>query len=144
MSQIGPENPPARLPGANRAGGAEPKTPEPRKSSLEMRRHPRLYTALAMKCQVSLLEKEKSWDGAGTLKNISFGGVYFTCDDPLPLELGQIRNFSLNTAATDDQLGRPSRLSARGLVVRVERPGAGQAALGLAVKFLTPLELFPA
>lgn len=144
MSQIGPENLPARLQGANRAGGAEPQTTEPRKSCLEMRLHPRLYTALAMKFQVSLLEKERSWDGAGTLKNISFGGVYFTCDDPLPLELGQIRNFSLYPATPGDQWRQPSRLSARGLVVRVERPAPDQAALGLAVKFLTPLQLFPA
>ncbi len=144
MSQIGPENPPARLQGANRAGGEEPKTTEPRKTSLEMRRHPRLYAALAMKCQVSLLESEKSWDGAGTLKNISFGGVYFTCDDPLPLELGQIRNFSINPATPGDKLRQPSRLSARGLVVRVERPAPDQAALGIAVKFLTPLQLSPA
>ena len=109
-----------------------------------MRRHPRLYAALAMKCQVSLLESERSWDGAGTLKNISFGGVYFTCDDPLPLEVGQIRNFSLNPATPGDKLRQLSRLSARGLVVRVERPAPDQAALGIAVKFLTPLQLFPA
>jgi hypothetical protein len=144
MSQTGPENPLYQLQGANRAGGEEPKTTEPRKSSLEMRLHPRLYAALAMKCQVIWLEAEKSWDGAGTLKNISFGGVYFTCDDPLPLELGQVRNFSLNPATPGEKLRWPSRLSARGLVVRVERPAPDQAVLGIAVKFLTPLQLSPA
>ena len=49
MSQIGPENPPAQLRGTNARRGEEPKTTEPRKSSLEMRLHPRLHAALAMK-----------------------------------------------------------------------------------------------
>ncbi len=141
MSQIRPENPPVELQGANRTGGKEPKHTEPKKSSLEMRLHPRLYAALAMKCQVSLLESATSWDGAGTLKNISFGGVYFTSNDSLPLEPGQVRNFSIDTAHPGDKLGQASRLSARGLVVRVERPAPDHAALGVAVKFLTPLQL---
>lgn len=120
MGLIEPENPLSQFHGVNRAGGEEPKTTEPRKSCLEMRLHPRLYAALAMKYQVRLLESAKSWDGEGTLKNISFGGVYFTCDDSLPLEPGQIRHFSLNTAA-------PLRQAAPGLpLIRPGHGGAGR------------------
>jgi hypothetical protein len=143
MSQTGPENPSCQLPGANRTGGAEPQTLEPG-SSPEKRRHPRLYAALPLKCQLSRPESAQAWEVAGTLKNISFGGVYFTCDDPLPLELGQIRNFSLNSATPGDQGRRPWRLNARGRVVRVERPAPDQGAPGIAVQFLTPLQLSPA
>lgn len=144
MSLIGSENSPARRRGANRAGSAEPKATEPSKSSWEIRRHPRLYATPALECRVSLLASAKSWDGTGILKNISLGGVYFTCADPLPLELGQIRNFRLNPATPGDKLRQVSRLSARGLVVRIDRPGPDQAALGIAVKFLSPLQLSPA
>lgn len=144
MSLTGPEDSPSQWHGANRAGGEEPKSTEPGKSYLELRLHPRLYAAMAMKCQVSLLESPKSWNWEGILKNISFGGVYFICDSSLPLEPGQIHNFSINTATPGDKLRQASRLSARGLVVRVERPAPDHAALGIAVKFLTPLQLSPA
>jgi hypothetical protein len=106
-----------------------------------MRLHPRLHAAVAMSYQMSLLESEQSWDGEGTLKNISFGGVYFTSNDSLPLEPGQIRNFSIKAGAPRDRLHQASSLSARGIVVRVQRPAPDNAALGIAVKFLTPLQL---
>lgn len=106
-----------------------------------MRLHRRLYTTVAMTYQVNPLESADSWKGEGTLRNISFGGVYFTCEDPLPLEPGQISNFCIIAAAPCEKLGQASRLSARGLVVRVERPAPDNAACGIAVKFLTPLQL---
>ena len=133
MRQTGPENPLYQLQRANRAGVKNPRPPSPVRSSCDMRLHPRLYAALAMKCQVILLEAEKSWDGAGTLKNISFGGVYFTC--AAAAVGGTVRNFSLNP-------GLPARvrlpLKRPGPGGAVERPAPDQAVLGIAVKFLTP------
>ncbi|MCX5892667.1 MAG: PilZ domain-containing protein [Deltaproteobacteria bacterium] len=112
-----------------------------RKSYEELRRHPRLYAPIPLKYQVSHVESGESWSGEGTLQNISLGGVYFTCKTPLPIEPSQIHNFSIATAASPDKLDKATRLSARGLVVRVERPTPGEAACGIAVKFLTPLQL---
>jgi len=112
-----------------------------RKSYEELRQHPRLYAPILLKYHVSHLESEESWQGAGTLKNISLGGVYFTCETPLPLEPGQIRNFSIATAAPREKLSQASSLMARGMVVRVERPATDNIAFAIAIKFLSPLQL---
>ncbi len=135
MSLTEPEN--CLLRGAKDARGEA-------KTYAEMRLHPRLHANVAMSYQMSLLESEVSWSGDGTLKDISFGGVYFTSNDSLPLQPGQIRNFVINTGAPDDRLQQVSSLRARCLVMRVQRPAPDNAALGIAVKFLTPLQLGPA
>lgn len=141
MSLLESENPPSKPRGAKCPTGEEPKTTAPIQSFLEMRRHPRLHAAVAMSYQMSLLESEKTWDGEGTLRNISFGGVYFTSNGSLPLKPGQISNFSISTGAPCDRLFQTSRLSARGMVMRVQRPAPDNAPLGIALKFLTPLQL---
>ena len=117
---------------------------ESRQPNEEMRQHPRLYAPAPLSYQVSEPESEESWQGEGILKNISFGGVYFTCETTLPLEGGQIRNFVIVTAAPREHLSQASRLTARGIVVRVERPAPNGAAFGIAIKFLSPLQLSPA
>ena len=117
---------------------------ESRKTNGEMRQHERLYAHIPLNYQVSEPESAESWQGEGILKNISFGGVYFTCETPMPLEPGQIRNFIIVTAEPRDQLSQASRLTALGVVVRVERPGPNDASCGIAIKFLSPLQLSPA
>ena len=109
---------------------------------MDLRQYPRLYTSLTMKYQVGPLESAESWNGDGILKNISPAGVYFTCEDNLPLEPGDVRDFSITTTSLYDmKSNRASHFKAMGMVVRVERPAMDQAACGIAVKFLTPLQL---
>ncbi len=117
---------------------------ESQKTHEEMRQHERLSALIPLSYQVSKLESEESWQGEGLLKDISFGGVYFTCETPMPLERGQIRNFVIVTAAPREHLSQASRLTARGIVVRVERPAPNGATFGIAIKFLSPLQLSPA
>lgn len=114
---------------------------ETQKTRGEMRQHARLSAPIPLSYQVSKLESEETWQGEGLLKDISFGGVYFTCETPLPLERGQIRNFVIVTAAPREHLSQASRLTARGMVVRVERPAPNGATFGIAIKFLSPLQL---
>ena len=114
---------------------------EAQETKEEMRQHERLYAHIPLSYQVSEPESEESWQGEGILKNISFGGVYLTCETPPHLEPGQIRNFVIVTAAARDQLLQASRLTALGVVVRVEKPGPNNAVCGIAIKFLSPLQL---
>ena len=118
--------------------------PENPGSFLEMRLYPRLYARMPLRYQVSLPGRAETRSGEGILKNLSFGGVYFTCDEALPLEPGQVGDFSLAAAAPGDRRLPGSHLSARGLVVRKEQPAPETGACGIAVQFLSPLELSPA
>lgn len=109
---------------------------------MDMRLYPRMYTSLPMKYQVGLLESAATWNGEGVLKNISSGGAYFTCEVHLPLEPGDVRNFSF-TATYPSQLNRrqKSLFKAIGVVTRVDKPADNHAACGFAVKFLTQLQI---
>ena len=108
---------------------------------MEMRRQQRLYPVLPLRYQVSLLESEVAWNGEGTLKNISLSGIYFTCQAALLWEPGQVGDFSIATDPPRDQQGQVSSVKARGVVLRVERPAPDSSTCGIAVKFLTPLQL---
>jgi len=105
---------------------------------MERRRFPRLNTSLRIRYHVCHPESEEIWSGQGLLKNISIGGLYFTSEVPLPLEVGHIRDFNFD-------ISKPPRedydldLTLRGRVVRIEQPGLESAPVGIAVQFVHPL-----
>ena len=107
-----------------------------------VRLQPRMYTSLPIKYQVGLLESAETCDGEGILKNISSGGAYFTCEAHLHLEPGDVRNFSFtSTYPSHVNRRQNSRFQAVGVVLRVEKPADDQAACGIAVKFITQLQI---
>jgi hypothetical protein len=89
--------------------------------------------------QVSCPTSGEKWSGAGILRNISMGGLYFTSAEPLPLEVGHIRDFTFDT--TDSPPARPPEmeLTLRGRVMRIERPGLEAGPFGVALQFVHPL-----
>lgn len=107
---------------------------------MERRHHRRLNAGLNMKYQMASLESDEVWGGEGTLRNISPAGVYFTCDEHLPLEPGQIFKFTITSLELCQGFNQASCFMATGLIVRVERPTTDRAGV-IAVKFLTPLRL---
>jgi hypothetical protein len=106
---------------------------------MEKRRFPRLNTALPVGFQVSCPESGEKWSGEGILRNISMGGLYFTCQEPLPLEVGHIRDFTFDTATPPRASPPEVELTLRGRVMRVEQPGLEAAPFGVALQFVHPL-----
>jgi PilZ domain len=105
---------------------------------MERRHHPRLNIGLRMKYQVALLESDEVWGGEGSLRSISPDGVYFSCDDHLPLDPGQRIKFTITALELCQGLNQASCFMATGLVVRVERPTTERCG-AISVKFLSPL-----
>ncbi len=108
---------------------------------MEQRRHPRLYLRLPIRFIVEHPETCDSQAGTGVLKNISFGGVLFQSDPPLPVERGHIREFSFRLNPEPNQDGDQAHFHARGLVLRIEPPDPNSSAYGVAVQFLSALTM---
>jgi len=61
---------------------------------MENRRHPRLHLRLPIRFIVEQPETRDSQTGEGMLKDISYGGILFQVEPPLPVQPGHIREFS--------------------------------------------------
>ncbi|MCX5887897.1 MAG: PilZ domain-containing protein [Deltaproteobacteria bacterium] len=105
---------------------------------MERRKYPRLDMDLPMAYQIHSPDLDKSSAGMGALKNISQGGMFFKCPPPLPIDDGDIRDFTLDTIPIMRQI---SRLKALGKVVRIEPPEENSFDCGIAVQFLSDLKV---
>jgi len=105
---------------------------------MERRRFPRLNTSLPIAYHVCNPESGEMWLGQGLLKNISIGGLYFTCEARPPIEVGHIRDFDFDTTMPPG-VDCDADLALRGRVVRIEQPGLESAPFGIAVQFVHPL-----
>lgn len=107
---------------------------------MERRRHRRFYTSIPIKYHVQLPESpEISWINSGVLKNISYGGVYFRSNDTPPLEPGQIRDFTIKSTEGHLNLPETTFIIAKGRVVRLDPPQAGENDIGVALEFVSAL-----
>ena len=109
---------------------------------MEKRRFPRFNTSLPAMYHVRNPKSGEIWSGQGLLKNISIGGIYFTSEAPLPLEVGQIRDFDFDfdfDTPTPPRVDCYADLTLRGRVVRIEQPGLESARFGIAVQLVHPL-----
>ena len=77
----------------------------------------------------------------GVLKNFSLGGLYFTSKELPPVEKGDIRDLAFNT--TPPQLDIASYCKAQAKVVRLEPLEKDIMNFGVAMEFITPLEIMP-
>ncbi len=105
---------------------------------MEKRQFPRLNTTLPIMYHVRHPDSGERWSGQGLLRNISIGGLYFTCEAPPPLEVGYIRDFNFDTTMPP-KVNYNANLTLRGKVVRIEQPGLESAPFGIAVQFVHPL-----
>lgn len=105
---------------------------------MEKRQYPRLDVDLPMVYLIHSPDSGKSSAGMGVLKNISQGGMFFKCPPPLPIADGDIRDFTFDTIPI---MWHNSRLKALGKVVRIEPPEEHYFDFGIAVQFLSDLNI---
>jgi hypothetical protein len=108
---------------------------------MDNRRHPRLYMQLPIRFVVEQPETRDSQAGEGMLKNISYGGILFQVEAPLPVQPGHVREFSFYLIPENKEPRDLTHLHARGLVRRIERPDSNSSAYGVAVQFLSALKM---
>ena len=106
---------------------------------MNKRRHPRLHLQLPIRFIVEQPETKDSQDGEGILKNISYGGILFQVEPPLPVQLGHIREFSFFLMPENDKQCDLAHFHAQGLVLRIDPPDPNSSAYGVAVQFLSAL-----
>ena len=108
---------------------------------MDKRRHPRLNLQLPIRFIVEQPETRDSQAGEGILKNISYGGIFFQVEPPLPVQPGHVREFSFYLIPENKEPRDLTHLHARGLVRRIERPDSNSSAYGVAVQFLSALRM---
>jgi hypothetical protein len=106
---------------------------------MDNRRHPRLHLQLPIRFIVRHPETRDCKDGEGKLKNISYGGILFQVEPPLPVKPGHIREFSFFLTPENDQQRNLAHFHAQGLVLRIDPPDPNSSAYGVAVQFLSAL-----
>ena len=106
---------------------------------MDNRRHPRLHLQLPIRFIVSQPETRDCEDGEGILTNISYGGILFQVEPPLPVQPGQVREFSFFLTPENDQQRDLAHFHAQGLVLRIDPPDPNSSAYGVAVQFLSEL-----
>jgi hypothetical protein len=106
---------------------------------MDKRRHPRLHLQLPIRFIVAQPEMRDSQDGEAILKDISCGGILFQVEPPLPVEPGQIREFSFFLVPEKAGHRDLAHFHAQGLVLRIDPPDPNNSAYGVAVQFLSAL-----
>ena len=106
---------------------------------MENRRHPRLCLQLPIRFIVEQPETRDSQAGEGMLKNISYGGILFQVEPRLPVQPGQVREFSFYLMPENTKQRDSTHFEAQGLVLRIEPPDPNSSAYGVAVQFLSAL-----
>jgi len=106
---------------------------------MENRRHPRLRLQLPIRFIVEQPETRESQSGQGMLKNISYGGILFQVEPPLPVQPGHVREFSFFLTPEKKKECDLAHFQAQGLVLRIEPPDPNSSAYGVAVQFLSAL-----
>jgi hypothetical protein len=108
---------------------------------MDQRRHPRLHLRLPIRFIVEQPETGECQSGNGMLKNISYGGILFQAEPPLPVERGNIREFYFYLNPDMKKESDATPFQARGLVLRIEPPDPDSSAYGVAVQFLSALAM---
>jgi hypothetical protein len=106
---------------------------------MDNRRHPRLHLQLPIRFIVEQPETRDSQAGQGMLKNISYGGILFQVEPPLPVKTGQVREFYFYPMPEHTEQCDLTHFEAQGLVLRIDPPDPDSTAYGVAVQFLSAL-----
>ena len=106
---------------------------------MDKRQYPRLHLQLPIRFIVAQPETRDCQDGEGMLKDISCGGILFEVKPPLPVELGQVREFSFFLSPEHGEQRDLVHFHAQGLVLRLDPPDPNNSAYGVAVQFLSEL-----
>lgn len=105
---------------------------------MERRKYPRVDVDLPIAYQIHSPDLGKTSAGMGVLKNISQGGMFFKCPPPRPIDYGDIRDFTIDTIPIMRHI---SRIKALGKAVRIEPSEENSFGFGIAVQFLSDLNI---
>lgn len=105
----------------------------------EKRRHNRLVLSLPVRFHDIGAGLGEGEGALGIVKNISLGGLYFECPQPVNLKQGQILQFTIFTSLPSLDIPGTSNLAARGEVLRLDQLLGANRACGVAVRFLGDL-----
>jgi len=108
---------------------------------MDKRRHPRLYINLPIRIEVDQPEIQEVQTGLGKLKNISYGGILFQVEPPLPVQPGQVREFSFFLIPEKTKGNDLAHFHAKGLILRIEPSDPNSSAYEVAVQFLSALKM---
>jgi len=86
-------------------------------------------------------DTQESQAGLGKLKNISYGGILFQAEPPLPVQPGHVREFSFYLMTENKKQCDLTHFQAQGLVLRIEAPDPNSSAYEVAVQFLSALKM---
>ena len=107
---------------------------------MENRRHPRLHLQLPIRFIVEQPETRDSQAGQGILKNISYGGILFQVEPPLPVKPGQVRDFSFYLTPEHTKQCDLAHFEPRGWSCASNPRTPNSSAYGVAVQFLSALK----
>ena len=100
----------------------------------EKRQFGRIKIPVPTQCFVCMSQLEELLAFPGIIKNISLGGLYFVCDDELPIEKGDSRELIFDFLYNDQKI---YRLIINGFIARIKKKAGDQPGFGIAIKFLS-------
>jgi hypothetical protein len=110
---------------------------------MEKRKHRRIPKLLPLQFKANRDQAENSQETPGFLKDISLGGIYFKCKESPAFALGHLIDFNIDTI-DDSVIAEKTEhfiFKGQGKVVRIDHPGPNSSYYGIAVEFLTPLDM---
>jgi hypothetical protein len=110
---------------------------------MDKRKHQRIHRLLPLKFKLDQSQPHDSEEAPGFLKNISLGGIYFKCKEQPTFTPGHIIDFNIDTS-NDVSLTEKSEhfiFKGQGRVIRIDPPGDNSIYYGVAVEFLSPLDM---
>jgi len=111
---------------------------------MEKRKHHRTPKLLPLKFKPGESHPEEECpECPGFLKDISLGGIFFKCKEPPTFAPGHIIDFNIDTANDTSLIEKTNHFffQGRGKVIRIDPPGPNSSFYGVAVEFLTPLDM---
>jgi len=103
----------------------------------ERRRFGRIKISEPTPCQVCIPKSGKIREYRGLIKNISLGGIYFVCNEKIPLEKDDIRHLIFNVIYCYQKI---YRLKFHGLVIRTDYK---DSQFGVALQLLSDPVYYP-
>ena len=100
----------------------------------ENRQFGRVRIPVPTKCLIFLPQFSEFLEYPGIIKNISLGGIYFVCEEALPIKKGDVQDLIFDVLYNDHKI---YRLIINAFVVRIEKGQSDQSLWTIALKFLS-------
>jgi hypothetical protein len=105
--------------------------------------HHRIPKLLPLKFKADQPQAQDFQETPGFLKDISLGGTILNAKNRRPFAPGLLIDFNIDTANDTSLTEKTNHFAfkGRGKVIRIDPPGPNSSYCGVAVEFLTPLDM---